>query len=106
MAHKRNPAAAVAVLACAARVPGLVATVLAGMAQEHERAAGGWQAEWGTLADALRLTGAAAAWARELLERLEVDPDRMRSGVPAGADLGAAGALVDRALAAHRAAPR
>ena len=40
MPHKRNPVAAVAVAACAARVPGLVATVLGAMAQEHERAAG------------------------------------------------------------------
>ena len=62
MAHKRYPAAAVSVLACAARVPGLVATVLGAMAQEHERAAGGWQAEWGTITNALVLTGSAAAW--------------------------------------------
>ena len=32
------------------------------MEQEHERAAGAWQAEWGTLTDLLRLTGSAAAW--------------------------------------------
>ena len=104
MAHKRNPVAAVSVLACAQRVPGLAATVLAGMAQEHERAAGAWQAEQGTLSDALRLTGSAAAWARDLLEGLEVDPGRMaenlrRAGVEG--DLGASGALVDRALRAR-----
>jgi 3-carboxy-cis,cis-muconate cycloisomerase len=115
MAHKRNPVAAVSVLACAGRVPGLVATLLAAMTQEHERAAGAWQAEWGTLADLLALTGSAVAWARELLEHLEVDPARMRenlatlaaAGVAEAQDperhLGAAGELVDRALAAHRA---
>jgi 3-carboxy-cis,cis-muconate cycloisomerase len=106
MAHKRNPVAAVSVIACAARAPGLVATMLAGMAQEHERAAGGWQAEWGTLTDLLRLTGSAAAWARELLERLEVDEDRMRAGASGEADVAAAGALIDRALHAHRSALR
>ncbi|HXS43480.1 MAG TPA: lyase family protein [Solirubrobacteraceae bacterium] len=106
MAHKRNPAAAVSVLACAHRVPGLVATVLGGMAQEHERAAGLWQAEWGTISDALRLTGSAAAWTRELLARLEVDPERMRANLTGEPDLGAAGELVDRALLAHRAAAR
>ena len=107
MAGKRNPAAAVSVLACAARVPGLVATVLAGMPQEHERAAGAWQAEWGTITDALRLTGSAAAWTRELLEELEVDPGRMRANLTGDpGDLGAAPALVDRALLAHRTAPR
>jgi len=104
MAHKRNPVAAVSALACAQRVPGLAATVFAGMAQEHERAAGAWQAEQGTLSDALRLTGSAAAWARDLLEGLEVDPARMaenlrRAGV--AGDLGATGALVDRALRAR-----
>ncbi|MBV8430200.1 MAG: hypothetical protein JO244_03495, partial [Solirubrobacterales bacterium] len=37
MAHKQNPVAAVSVLACAKRVPGLVATTLSSMEQERER---------------------------------------------------------------------
>jgi 3-carboxy-cis,cis-muconate cycloisomerase len=112
MDHKRNPVAAVSVAACAARVPGLVATMLAGMAQEHERAAGTWQAEWGTQTELLRLTGSATAWGRELLERLEVDREQMHAHVAQLAaegvegDLGASGELIDRALRAHRAAPR
>ena len=73
MAHKRNPVASVSVLACTARVPGLVATMLAAMAQEHERAAGDWQAEWGTLSDLLTLVGSAASWTADLLANLEVD---------------------------------
>jgi 3-carboxy-cis,cis-muconate cycloisomerase len=107
MAHKRNPVGAVSVLACAKRTPGLVATALAAMEQEHERAAGAWQAEWGTLTELLTLTGSAAAWARELLENLTVDAARMRANldaaataadpIPAGAD-----ALINRALEAHR----
>jgi 3-carboxy-cis,cis-muconate cycloisomerase len=114
MAHKRNPVAAVSVLACARRVPALVATVLAGLEQEHERAAGAWQAEWGTVSDLLTLTGSAGAWARDLLEHLEVDAERMHANLArlaaAGvkeADapehhLGAASELIDRALAAYR----
>jgi 3-carboxy-cis,cis-muconate cycloisomerase len=114
MAHKRNPVAAVAVLACTGRVPGLVATVLGGMAQEHERAAGSWQAEWGVLSDLLVLVGSAAAWGRQLLEQLEVVPGRMRenlarlaaAGVTEAGEperhLGAAAELIDRALASHR----
>jgi 3-carboxy-cis,cis-muconate cycloisomerase len=113
MAHKRNPVAAVSALACAKRVPGLVATVLALMEQEHERAAGAWQAEWGTHTELLVLTGSATAWCRELLEGLEVDPTRMASNLeraqrpaaPAGgdpADAQGAQTLIDRALAAHR----
>src|SRR5436190_614731 len=73
MAHKRNPVAAVSMLACTKRVPGLVATMLACMESELERAAGAWQAEWGTMTELLRLTGSAAAWGRDLLEHLEVD---------------------------------
>jgi 3-carboxy-cis,cis-muconate cycloisomerase len=76
--HKRNPVAAVAALAAAEQAPGLVATLLAAMAQEHERAAGPWHAEWRPLTELLRTTGSAAAWLRDCLERLEVDPERMR----------------------------
>jgi 3-carboxy-cis,cis-muconate cycloisomerase len=111
MAQKHNPVGAVSVLACAKRTPGLVATVLACMEQEHERAAGAWQAEWETHAELLVLTGSATAWARELLDELVVDPARMRANLLA-AGLGGddaiapagAGELIDRALAAHRAA--
>jgi 3-carboxy-cis,cis-muconate cycloisomerase len=76
--HKRNPVAAVAALASAEQAPGLVATLLAAMVQEHERAAGAWHAEWRPLTDLLRATGSAAAWLRDCLEHLEVDADRMR----------------------------
>ena len=103
MAHKQNPVAAVSVLACSKRVPGLVATMLAAMEQEDERAAGAWQAEWGTLTELLRLTGSAAAWARDMLEHLEVDSDALRAGAGPDPDLGASSVLIDRALDAHRA---
>jgi 3-carboxy-cis,cis-muconate cycloisomerase len=104
MPHKRNPVAAVHVIAAATRAPGLVATMLAAMDAEHERAAGAWQAERPTLTALLELTASAAAWGRELLETLEVVPERMAEnlrrigGTP---DLGASGSLIDRALSAH-----
>jgi 3-carboxy-cis,cis-muconate cycloisomerase len=101
MAHKRNPVAAVSVLACTTRVPGSAATMLGAMAHEHERAAGAWQAEWGTLTELLRLTGSAAAWARELVEQLDVDAEQMAMHAGEQPDLGAAEQLIDRALAAH-----
>ena len=88
MPHKRNPVGAVAVIACAQRAPGLVATILGAMGQEHERAAGAWQAEWEPFLELLRLAGSAATTLRELLEGLDVDADRMR------ADLDATGELV------------
>ena len=100
MAHKRNPVASVAVLACTTRVPGLVATMLTAMAQEHERAAGAWQAEWGTLGELLTLVGSAAAWAADLLANLEVDAGRMRQHAAGlGGELDGVAELIDRALA-------
>ena len=107
MAHKHNPIASVSALACAARTPGLVATMLAALPGELERAAGAWHSEWETLSDLLRLTGSAAAWAREMLSELEVDTARMKANLDAAdhavrePGLGAAAALVDRALAAR-----
>ena len=79
--HKRNPVGAVALVACAQQGPGLVATMLAAMGQEHERGAGTWQSEWETLPALLRLTGSASALVRELLTGLEVDAEKMRADV-------------------------
>lgn len=79
--HKRNPVGAVAVLACAQRGPGLVATILSAMAQEHERAAGAWQGEWGALLELLGLAGSAASSLAETLPMFEVDVARMRDNV-------------------------
>lgn len=102
IAHKRNPVAAVSALACAHRAPGLVATLLGGMAQEHERAAGAWQAEWEPLLELIRVTGSAAAWAAELASGLELDTGRMAANLAsapvADADTSAPAALVARAL--------
>jgi 3-carboxy-cis,cis-muconate cycloisomerase len=51
------------------------------MEHEHERAAGAWHAEWGPLRELLRSTGSAAAWLRDCLEHLVVDPERMRANL-------------------------
>jgi 3-carboxy-cis,cis-muconate cycloisomerase len=87
MPHKRNPVAAVAARACAQRAPGLVATMLAAMGQEHERAAGRWHAEWETQNELLRVVGSAAAWLRESVAGLEIDAERMRANLDATGDL-------------------
>jgi 3-carboxy-cis,cis-muconate cycloisomerase len=83
MPHKRNPVAAVLVLACARRAPMLLATLAASGEQELQRAAGAWHAEWEPLTDLLRVSSSAAAWTAELLTGLEVDPDRMRANLEA-----------------------
>jgi 3-carboxy-cis,cis-muconate cycloisomerase len=81
MPHKRNPVAAIAVLGCTRRVPGLLATLAAAAEQEHQRAAGAWHSEWEPFADLLRLTGSAASWGADLLAGLRVDPARMRANL-------------------------
>jgi 3-carboxy-cis,cis-muconate cycloisomerase len=81
MPHKRNPVAAVVILGCTRRAPGLLAGLAAAAEQEHQRAAGAWHAEWEPLADLLRLTGAAAAWSAQLLGGLRVDAARMRANL-------------------------
>ncbi|MBV2362995.1 3-carboxy-cis,cis-muconate cycloisomerase [Streptomonospora sp. NEAU-YY374] len=81
--HKRNPIAAVQAAACAQRAPGLAATLLGAQAQQHQRAAGPWHAEWPALTDLLRTTGSAVAWLRTSLERLEVRSEAMRANLDA-----------------------
>lgn len=79
--HKRNPIGSALTRACARRVQGLTGTLLGALEQEHERAAGAWHAEWEPLREALAATGGAAASLREVLEGLEVRPDRMRANL-------------------------
>jgi 3-carboxy-cis,cis-muconate cycloisomerase len=79
--HKRNPILSVTAAANVRRVQTLVHTLYGTMVGEHERAAGAWHAEWETLADALALTGGAAAAVREVTEGLEVYPERMRQNL-------------------------
>lgn len=83
MPHKRNPIGCSVTLAAAHRVPGLVAAFLSAMLQEHERGAGGWQAEWPTVAAIVQSLGLAAASMAEVAEGLAVDPAKMRDNMGA-----------------------
>ena len=83
MPHKRNPVGCAAVLTAATRAPNLVATVFAGMVQEHERALGGWQAEWDALPDLARLTAGALANVKGIVPGLEVNADRLAANLNA-----------------------
>ena len=78
MPHKRNPTAAATALAAATIAPNLLATICAAQVQEHERALGGWQAEWPAF-PALALVNSGALDAIvDIAEGLEVDEARMR----------------------------
>jgi 3-carboxy-cis,cis-muconate cycloisomerase len=81
MPQKRNPVGCLATLTSAYRVPGLVATFLSSMAQEHERGLGGAHAEWPTVAAVIQATGLAASSMAEVAEGLTVDAARMRANI-------------------------
>ncbi len=81
MPHKRNPVSAAVILAAAIRMPGLVATMLAAMVQEHERGLGGWHAEWETVPEIFCIAAGALDHTVQLIEGLEVDRDRMRDNL-------------------------
>jgi 3-carboxy-cis,cis-muconate cycloisomerase len=77
MPQKQNPVGAVLASACARTAHGHASILTAALPQEHQRAAGAWQAEWLALGGALAFTGGAAASLRESLDGLEVFPARM-----------------------------
>jgi 3-carboxy-cis,cis-muconate cycloisomerase len=83
MPHKRNPVGSALTLAAAQRVPGLVSSFLSAMAQEHERAAGSWQAEWPIVAGVVQSTGLAVASMADVAESLQVNAERMRANIAA-----------------------
>ena len=81
MPHKANPVGSVVILAAAARAPGLAAGLVSGMAQEHERAAGGWQAEAAALAELFLCASGALREAATMLTGLVVHADRMAGNI-------------------------
>jgi 3-carboxy-cis,cis-muconate cycloisomerase len=78
MPHKRDPIAAAAALAAATIAPNLLATIMAALVQEHERALGGWQAEWPTFPALALVTSGALNAIVDIAQGLEVDSERMR----------------------------
>jgi 3-carboxy-cis,cis-muconate cycloisomerase len=83
MPHKQNPIGCSIALAAANRVPGLVSACLSAMVQEHERAVGGWQSEWSTIAAVIQAVGVAAASVAEVMEGLIVHDVHMRANLDA-----------------------
>ena len=83
MPHKRNPVGCVTALAAANRLPGLLASVMAGMVVEHERGAGPWQAEAGLHAEICLATGGALAAMADVADGLQVFPDAMAGNIAA-----------------------
>src|SRR5260370_1172254 len=60
---------------------GVAPVILSAMAQEHERAAGGWQAEWAAIPELFRFTAGAVEHVRGAVGSLQVDPARMKANL-------------------------
>ncbi|GAA4018755.1 3-oxoadipate enol-lactonase [Actimicrobium antarcticum] len=77
-AHPAVPAACAIALAAAQQGPALVAVMLAGLQQEHERGLQVAQSELDTLHRIVRFTSAALAQMLQLASTMTVDAERMR----------------------------
>lgn len=93
MPHKRNPVGAALVLSAATRAPMLAATIVSAMPQEHERALGGWQAEWPTLASLVEALGSAVEVMAEVASGLTIDTAALQDNM----DAAEAAVLAERA---------
>lgn len=100
MPQKRNPVDAMMALASSRLAIGVVPVVLSAMAQEHERAVGGWQAEWEALPDLFRFTSGAVEHVRSAVASLDVSTERMQANLTQSGGMIMAEALT-MALAPH-----
>lgn len=87
MPQKRNPVRATLAVACARLAHAHAGVLLAELDHEHERAVGGWHAEWEALSGALAFAGGAVTAAADAVSGLVVDSGRMRVNLEAGAGL-------------------
>jgi 3-carboxy-cis,cis-muconate cycloisomerase len=83
MPHKRNPIGAALVLAAAHHAPMMAAVIVSALPQEHERALGGWQAEWPTLAALMGCLGSAVEAMAEVAPGLVIDRDALQANMDA-----------------------
>lgn len=116
MPHKRNPAMSATVLAAWRTAQAQYGLLGDASVQEHERAAGAWQAEPHAITELCRSAGGAVSLAAEMVGGLEVHPDRMEANLGlttpgwrqderTSARLAASEAMVDRALDYYRNLP-
>ncbi|HSY86247.1 MAG TPA: 3-carboxy-cis,cis-muconate cycloisomerase [Verrucomicrobiae bacterium] len=83
MPHKRNPVMTLFAVAAATRTPHLVGALFACLAQEHERAAGAWHAEWPLLPQLFGHAHAATLAVLDTVEGLEIDAAAMARNLEA-----------------------
>jgi 3-carboxy-cis,cis-muconate cycloisomerase len=81
MPHKQNQVDAINAIAAARLALGEVPVLLSAMMQEHERAAGGWQAEWIALPNLFHFAAGAVEGCKRSLSNLQVDAVRMQANL-------------------------
>jgi 3-carboxy-cis,cis-muconate cycloisomerase len=81
--HKRNPVSSLFAAAAARHTPHLVGALIGCLAQEHERAAGAWHAEWSLLPQLFGHAHAALLALRDTFEGLEVGEAAMARNIGA-----------------------
>lgn len=81
MPQKHNPVDATGAIASARLAIGVVPVILSAMTQEHERSAGGWQAEWAAIPNLFRYTASAVEHVQHAVRDLQVDPVRMSANL-------------------------
>jgi 3-carboxy-cis,cis-muconate cycloisomerase len=104
MPQKHNPVDATRAIAAARLAIGVVPVLLSAMAQEHERAAGGWQTEWVAIPDLFCSTAGAVEAVKNTVAHLKVDSARMQANLDLTAGLIMAESLT-MTLAAHMGRP-
>ena len=87
MPQKRNPVDATGAIAAARLAIGEVPVIFSAMQQEHERAIGGWQAEWAAIPNLFCYTASAIEHVRGALSGLEADEARMKTNLAASGGL-------------------
>jgi len=81
MPHKRNPNTAAVGAAAAILAPNLLAAIVAGQVQEHERGLGGGQAQWQAVPALLLVSSGALAAVADIAQGLDTDAERMRDNL-------------------------
>ena len=77
MPHKRNPVLSQQIIVAARLARAQVASMLEAMVQDHERGSATWQMEWTLVPDTASYTLSAIEHVLELVEGLEIHPERM-----------------------------
>ncbi|HLZ80769.1 MAG TPA: lyase family protein, partial [Ktedonobacteraceae bacterium] len=79
--QKRNPVDVTIAIASARLAVAEVPVILTAIAQEHERAVGGWQAEWVAIPNLFRYTASAVERVWGAVNGLQIDSERMSANL-------------------------